>query len=161
MKLDQDLIYFFNKQNFVIVSSIDGEGNINNSCKGLIQTNKNGSVYLLDLYKKNTYHNLLKNRNLSISAVSEHSFEGYCLQGTARIVDIKGLKKDVIKAWENRLATRITQRVLNNIKGKKGHSKHPEALLPRPEYLILVRVNKIINLTPANLIDTEPPRIEP
>jgi len=160
MILSQDLIYFFNKQNFVIVSSLDGEGNINNSCKGLVQINKNGSIYLLDLYKKNTYHNLLKNRNISLTAVNEHSFQGYCLEGKARIVNIKVLKEDVIKLWENKLAARITQRVLNNIKGKKGHWTHPEVLLPKPEYLILMNVSKIIDLTPGNLVDAQNLKLE-
>jgi uncharacterized pyridoxamine 5'-phosphate oxidase family protein len=153
MKLSEEITHFFNKQSFIIVSTVDSRGNIHNSCKGLIQINKNGSVYLLDLYKKNTYQNLLRNKNVSLSAVNEYSFEGYCLEGKAYIVDIKGLKKDVVKSWEDRLATRITQRVLNNIQGKKGHSLHPEALLPLPEYLIFVKVKKIVNLTPANLVD--------
>jgi len=160
MRLSEEVIYFFNKQNFVIVSSLDSDGNINNSCKGLIQISKNGSVYLLDLYKKNTYHNLLKNHNVSITAVNEHSFEGYCLVGKSRIVDINGLKKDVIKSWENKLTTRITQRVLNNLQGKKGHSLHPEALLPLPEYLIFVKIKRIINLTPLNLMEAQSPITE-
>jgi hypothetical protein len=53
-----------------------------------------------------------------------------------------------MKAWERRMANRITQRVLKNIGGVKGHPHHPEAGLPRPKYLIVVDVQEIVDLTP-------------
>ena len=37
------------------------------------------------------------------------------------------------------------------MKGEKGHPEHPEALLPKPEYLIAMQVEDIIDLRPHHL----------
>ena len=150
-RLTEDIVEFFREQSFTIVSTIDKYGNPHSSCKGIVKINRNGQVYLLDLYKAKTFANLKQNPHISITAVDEHSFEGYCLKGKAKIMPQDKLKPQIIKAWEERIATRITQRLLKNIRQEKGHPQHPEALLPKPEYLIFVEVEDIVDLTPHHL----------
>ena len=151
MNLTDDIVQFFERQNFVIVSTVERDGSLNNSCKGIVEISKGGRVYLLDLYKKRTFKNLRQNPNISITAVDEHKFKGYCLKGKARITRPDELKPHVLKAWEEKITSRITQRVLKNIRGEKGHPRHPEANLPKPEYVIVMEVKDVIDLTPHHL----------
>ncbi|MDP2943597.1 MAG: hypothetical protein Q8O36_08860, partial [Candidatus Omnitrophota bacterium] len=106
---------------------------------------------LLDLYMGQTYENLTINPSINLTAVDEHKFKGYCLKGTAGIVSSDKWKPDVLKAWEQRMTSRITHRILRNIRGERGHPKHPEAQLPRPKYLIAITVKEVIDLTPPQL----------
>jgi len=152
-KLKDEIVRFFQNQHFAIVATVDPNGSLHNSCKGIIQINQNGRVYLLDLYREKTFTNLKKNPNISITAVDEHKFRGYCLKGVAKIIKGDRLNPSVIKAWENKISGRITHRVLRNIHGEKGHPRHPEVLLPKPEYMILVEVKEVVNLTPRHISD--------
>lgn len=150
-RLSGRIIQFFQSQGFVIVSTVDKNGTPHNSCKGIVRINHNGLFYLLDLYRGKTYKNLRQNPRISITAVDEHRFVGYCLKGKAKIISGKNLKPEIIKAWEQRIAGRITRRIIKNVKGEKGHSRHPEAQLPKPEYLIVMDVKEIIDLTPYRI----------
>lgn len=150
-KLTRDIVEFFHNQPFVIISTIDEDGSPHNSCKGIIDIDENGRVYLLDLYRGRTYANLLKNHYISVTAVDEHRFRGYSLKGKAGLMKEGDLTPQVIKAWEDRIAGRITQRVIKNIQGGKGHPRHPEVLLPKPEYMIMMEVDEIVDLTPHHL----------
>ncbi|MBU1871240.1 MAG: pyridoxamine 5'-phosphate oxidase family protein [Candidatus Omnitrophica bacterium] len=150
-KLSNEVVEFFRRQPFTIVSSLDKRGIPHNSCKGVVKINRNGAIYLLDLYKARTFENLKRNPRISITAVNEHSFEGYCLKGKAKIITGKGIKMPVLRDWEARITNRITQRIIKNLQGEKGHSRHPEALFPKPEYLILMKVSEVIDLTPQHL----------
>lgn len=151
--LSDEIIVFFQKQGFVIVSTIDSNGCPSSSCKGIVEIDRNGHVYLLDLYKAKTRENLQKNPNISITAIDEHRFIGYCLKGKARIVTEDEIQPHLVKAWEDRITSRLTGRLLKNIHGEKGHSRHPEALLPKPEYMISMDVEEIVDLTPHPLKD--------
>lgn len=150
--LTDDIVRFFQKQRFSIISTIDRKsGAPHNSCKGIVKINKNGRIYLLDLYKWRTYANLKKNPRISITAVDEHKFEGWCLKGRAKLIPGEKLRGDVIKAWEKKIAGRITHRLLKNIREEKGHRRHPESQLPRPEYVIEMGVEEIVNLVPHHV----------
>lgn len=150
-RLTDDIIHFFHKENFVIVSTIDNNGRPHSSCKGIVEIDENNKIYLLDLYKKRTYNNLKRNSGIAITAVDEHKFKGYCLKGKAKVEEMGSFKEHTLKAWEKRIITRISQRVIKNMQGEKGHTKHPEALLPEPEYLIVMEVEEIVDLTPHKL----------
>ncbi len=150
VRLNDGVVNFLQNQGFVIISTIDKSGVPHSACKGIVEIKKSGKVYLLDLYLKETYTNLNRNPNVSITVVDEHKFKGYCLKGKAKILKGK-LPMHLLKAWDNRVASRITQRVLKNIRDEKGHPKHPEALLPSPEYIIAIEINEIIDLTPSHL----------
>ncbi|MCM8771135.1 MAG: pyridoxamine 5'-phosphate oxidase family protein, partial [Candidatus Omnitrophica bacterium] len=123
----------------------------NNACKGIVKIERKGKIYLLDLYKGRTFNNLKANPHLSITAVDEHRFIGYCLKGKARIVERQRLIPEISEVWEKRLISRIAQRILKNIAGEKGHARHPESLLPKPAYMIAMEVKEIIDLTPGHL----------
>lgn len=150
-RLNGDILHFFLKQGFVIVTTIDRDGSLHNSCKGIVKISQNGQIYLLDLYRGKTYDNLKHNSRISITAVNEHKFKGYCLKGKAKIVAGDKLKPQIIQGWEERVTGRITQRLIRNIHEEKGHPRHPESLLPKPEYLIVMEVEGVIDLTPHNL----------
>jgi len=150
-RLDDDLVHFLKHQGFVIISTRDKDGGIHNSCKGIVEIDPKGIIYLLDLYKGITYKNMKRNQNLSITAVDEHKFKGYCLKGKAKIVKTDKLSSRIIDAWEKRLASRITKRILKNLSGEKGHPRHPEARFPKPRYLIVMETEEIVDLTPHHL----------
>jgi uncharacterized pyridoxamine 5'-phosphate oxidase family protein len=150
-RLPDEIVRFFRDQGFVIVSTIDKRGAPHNSCKGIINISPAGKVYLLDVYLKDTYNNLKTNPNISITAVNEHKFKGYCLKGKARLINRDSLSPQIKKSWEARIAGRITQRLIKNLREEKGHPRHPEALLPRPEYMIVMEVTDVVDLTPHNL----------
>ena len=145
-RLGAEIIRFLRNQSFVIVSTIDRNGSPHNSCKGIVKINRSGFIFLLDLYKGRTFRNLKRNPRLSITAVDEHRFMGYCLKGKASIITGEKLKSQTIMAWEKRITRRITQRVIKNIQEERQHSGHPEALLPKPKYLIVMKVRKVIDL---------------
>lgn len=146
IRLPKEVVDFFQGQGFVIVSTIDSQGFPHNSCKGIVDIDKNSRVYLIDLYRAKTYRNLKRNSRISITAVNEHRFKGYCLKGRAAFVPLEKLGNKIIKAWEERLTSRIAKRLIKNLREEKGHPHHPEALFPKPEYLIAVEIKEIINL---------------
>lgn len=150
-KLTEEIIRFFHNQGFVIVSSIDKNGLIHSSCKGIVKIDPQGKIYLLDVYRLRTFRNLEENPNITITAVDEHKFIGYALKGKAQKLPKEHLSEDLMKAWDERITSRLTHRLLKNIHEEKGHARHPEALLPHPEYLIEMEVEEIVDLTPHKL----------
>lgn len=150
-KLTAEIIQFFQNQGCVVVSTLDKRGFPHSSCKGLVKIGEHGKIYLLDLYQARTYKNLRRNPRISITAFDEHKFRGYCLKGKAEIIKKDKLRPEIIKAWEDRITSRITQRLLKNIREEKGHPAHPEALLPQPKYLIAMDVEEAVDLTPPIL----------
>ena len=145
--LANHIVQFFREQGFVIVSTIDADGSLHSSCKGIVKIDQKGAVYLLDLYRGRTYANLKRNARISITAVDEHKFTGFALKGKARIMPQKELDARIMQAWESRITARLTRRLIKNIREEKGHSRHPEVLLPKPEYLIVMKVEEVVNLT--------------
>ena len=150
-RINDEIIDFFQSQSFVIVSTIDKKGNPHSSCKGIVRINKNGSIYLFDLYQGKTFDNLKRNPRISITAVDEHKFNGYCLKGKAKIINTDRLSPQTIKTWDEKITGRISRRIIKNIHGQKGHPRHPEAHLPRPQYLIVIKVEEVVDLTPYQL----------
>ncbi|MFH1889212.1 MAG: pyridoxamine 5'-phosphate oxidase family protein [Candidatus Omnitrophota bacterium] len=150
-KISDTIIQFFSNQGCVIVSTVDKNGFPHSSCKGIIEINPDGRVCLLDLYRGTTYQNLKANPGISITAIDEHNFRGYCLKGKAGIMPEDKVGPDIIKAWEARITSRLTQRLLKNIREEKGHPRHPEILMPRPEYMIAMETEEVVDLTPHHL----------
>lgn len=150
-KLPEEVIQFFQNQGFVIVSTIDKDAGVHNSCKGILEIKPGGRIYLMDLYKGRTYENLKNDHHIGITAVDEHKFKGYFLKGTARMIHEEELDAELVKAWEDKITTRLTQRVLRNVSGEKGHPRHPEVFLPKPAYLIVTEIEEIIDLTPRHI----------
>ena len=150
-KLSKHITDFFHAQGCVIVSTVDAGGMIHAACKGVVEIAPNGRVYLLDLYQARTFKNLQRNPHLSISGIDEHDFAGYCLKGTAKIVDKAGIAPRILKAWEDRITRRLTRRIIKNLREEKGHPSHPEASLPPPQYLIELQVEEVVDLNPRHM----------
>ncbi|MBI4972258.1 MAG: pyridoxamine 5'-phosphate oxidase family protein [Candidatus Omnitrophica bacterium] len=150
-RLSPQIINFFLDQGCVIVSTIDQHGFAHSACKGIVKIDPRGEVYLLDVYRAKTYQNLKRNLHITVTAIDEHKFSGYCLKGKARMRSRDNFDAELLQAWEDRITSRLTQRLLRNIRQEKGHPRHPEALLPKPEYLIVMKVEKIVDLTPRHL----------
>ena len=149
MKINEEVINFFEKQGFAIFSTIDHKGNIHCSAKGIIKVEPDGTVYLMDVYHGVTFKNLKANPVSSVTAVDEKSFKGYTLKGKAKIVDKEDIKNVIVKKWEEKLVSRITARVIKSVKSDRKSSVHPEADLPLLKYLICMKTESIVDLTPA------------
>jgi general stress protein 26 len=147
-KLSNQVMSLMNKQGFVMVCSLDAQGKIHCSAKGIAGIEKT-KVFLIDLYKARTYDNLCKNPTVTISFVDEHRFAGYALQGKAKIVERGNIKKSIIAEWEEKVLQRISHRVVHNLKQGKPGAHHPEAVFPHPKYLIEIDIEKIIDLAPS------------
>ena len=150
-RLSNEIVQFFQNQGYVIVSTLDINGIPHNSCKGIVEIKQDGRVYLLDLYKSATFNNLKRNPRISITAVDEHKFRGYCLKGRAKIIPVEKLKPEILRSWEDKISSRITRRLLKNIREEKGHPRHPEALMPKPKYMVVMTVKEVVDLTPHHL----------
>jgi len=142
---------FFKNQSFVIVTTLDQDGTPHDSCKDIIRLSRDGRIYLLDLYMRRTFQNLERDPHMCVAQVDEHRFAGYCLKGTGRILKIDKLRVRVNSLWQKKMSSRIVTRILKNLKDEKGHPAQPESLLPRPEYMIVMDVSEIIDLTPAHI----------
>lgn len=151
IELSAKVMFFLEKQGFVIVSTIDENGGIHCSAKGIAGMDKEGKVYLIDLYRMSTFRNLQNNPTISITAVDEHRFTGYTLKGKAHMVERENIKEHIMQNWEEKIVKRISRRVVKNIQGEKGSVDHPEAHFPQPQYLIVMEVEGIIDLAPAPL----------
>jgi general stress protein 26 len=150
-KIPDEVRRFLQEQGFVVVSTIDRNGFPHTACKDIVQISDDGEIYLLDLYKGVTFNNLVRDPHLSLTAVDEHKFKGFCLKGKAKIIEPGKVNPEIISVWENRITNRVSQRIVKNIKGEKGHASHPEVLLPKPEYMLVVKVSAVIDLTPHHL----------
>jgi uncharacterized pyridoxamine 5'-phosphate oxidase family protein len=150
-QLPEKVVNFFQEQGCVVISTIDEHGFPHSSCKDIIKVENSGKVYLLDAYKGKTFDNLKSNSKSNITAFDEHKFTGFCLKGKAHLVSSQGLNKETIKAWEDKITSRLARRLLKNIHEDKGRSIHPEAALPRPQNMIVLEVEEVIDLAPHNL----------
>jgi uncharacterized pyridoxamine 5'-phosphate oxidase family protein len=147
-ELDDNIIHFLEKQGFVIVSTLDKDGGIHCSAKGIVGVEKRGIVLLLDLYKAQTLKNLKNNPVITLTAVDEHFFIGYALKGKAVIVEKEAIESAIMRKWEERVIRRISKRSIKHIKDEIKSYAHPEANFPLPQYLIKMEVKKIVNLAP-------------
>lgn len=149
--LSKEIIYVFEKQGFVVVSTLGLKGDIHCAAKGIVGIESEGKVYIIDLYKRETFNNLKNNSTVSITAIDEETFTGYTLKGKAKIVDRQEIKEHVIESWENKVVQRVSKRVIGNIKKDRKSPHHPEAIFPQPQYLIEVDVESVVDLTPKQL----------
>jgi len=153
MQLPDKVVNFFKKQSFVIISTIDSNGRIHCSAKGVVGIRKDGRVFVIDLYHNKTYNNLRNDSRVSITQVDERNFTGYTLSGQAKIVLRNDIRDDYIKEWGKVVAKRISDRLIKNVHGEKVPSAAHEAQLPEePKYLIRIDVEDIIDLSPPSAV---------
>jgi len=145
------IIDFLHNQDFVIVSSIDKNGFPYSACKAIIKIDPAGKIYLVDVYLGVTIENIERNAQMSISAVDEHKFIGYCLKGKAAKMQDDFISQEMIKTWEDNVTSRLAKRLLRNLVKEQGQRYHPEASLPQPKHLIVLEVEEIVDLAPYHL----------
>ena len=150
-QIPQITIDFLRTQGFVIVSSIDKNGFPHSSCKAIVKIDPAGKIYLIDVYRGVTSENIERNQHISISAVDEHKFIGYCLKGKARKMQDNFISQEIIKTWEDNITSRLAKRLLRNLVQDQGQRHHPEASLPHPKHLIVLVVEEIVDLAPYHL----------
>ncbi|MDD5464818.1 MAG: pyridoxamine 5'-phosphate oxidase family protein [Candidatus Omnitrophica bacterium] len=150
-KIPAEIINFLGAQDFVIISSIDKAGFPHSSCKAIIRIDQAGRIFLVDLYHGATCENIKANPRISISAVDEHKFAGYCLKGRGEIMSGNNISQEIIKIWEDNITGRLAKRLLKNLSGDRGHGHHPEASLPHPKHIIVIKVEEIVDLAPVHL----------
>ena len=149
MKLSAEIINFFTKQKIVTISTFSDDGRIHCAVKGIVGIEEKGRVFIIDLFKHWTYKNLKANPTVSITSVNEHEFKGFTLQGKAKIVLHKKIEDHIVQKWEDRFVKRISDRMISSVqKGVKSKVHHEAAMPYRPEYLIEIDVENIIDLTP-------------
>ena len=150
-KLSADIVRFFLDQGCTIVSTIDKNGYAHSACKDIVEINPDGQVNLFDLYHGVTDCRSERDPHISITVVDEHRFKGYCLKGKVKAIPAGEFPAHLKKAWEERITSRLTNRLIKNLRDKKGHPAHPEANLPDPKYLIAMDVEEVVDLTPKHL----------
>jgi predicted pyridoxine 5'-phosphate oxidase superfamily flavin-nucleotide-binding protein len=150
-QIPEVVIEFLRNQGFVIVASIDKNGFPHSSCKDIVKIDSSGQVYLADVYYGLTAENIKRNPQVSISAIDEQKFMGYCLKGRAKIISDSKMSKEFIKSWEDNITARLAKRLLHNLAQDKSRAHHPEASLPNPKQLIAVTVEEIVDLAPHYL----------
>lgn len=149
MKISDDAVHFLKNQSTVIVSTLTEKGEIHCSAKGIVGVVAEGKVFVIDLYRNRTYRNIKANPTVSITAINEHKFIGYTLQGKAKIVARKDIEEHIVKAWENKIIERISSRIIRSVQSGVKSQSHFEAELPhKPKYLIEIDVENIIDLSP-------------
>lgn len=150
MKISPEIISFFQRQEFIVVSTLDADSNIHSSAKGLAGIEKN-RIYLIDLYRGHTLENLKRNPTISIIAIDGPQFLGYTLKGKARIISKEDIGQRHRNNWQDKVIQRMTKRVIRHVTKDKKSPQHPEARFPEPEYLIEMTVEKAVNLAPRHL----------
>lgn len=151
MKLDKDILNFFEKQDSVVVSTIDAVGNIHCAIKGIVSAKEEDKVFLIDLYLRETFKNLKKNPLISITALDEHLFKGYTIQGEAEIISRDKIHEEIFEDWERRVVERISKRISRSVGAGLQSRVHHEAHLPtHPQYLIKVTVKNVVDLRPPH-----------
>lgn len=152
MEIDPAVIDFFENQNYVIVATFDPAGVIHCSAKGLAGFDKEGRLLVVDLYLQNTYKNLRKDPRVSITAIDEKGFTGYTLQGKAQIIPKGEIPAEFGDLWESRIIRRMSQRVVQGVQAQASSAAHHEAGLPQhPQYIMVIEVETIIDLSPPAL----------
>lgn len=150
-KIPSEIADFLLAQDFVVISSIDKSGFPHNSCKAIVEIDRAGKIFLMDVYRGATCENIHRNPRISISAVDEHKFIGYCLKGRGKIISGENISREMVKIWEDNLTGRLAKRLLRNLSEDRGHSHHPEASLPHPKHIIVIEVEEIVDLAPVYL----------
>ncbi|HOD11687.1 MAG TPA: pyridoxamine 5'-phosphate oxidase family protein [Candidatus Omnitrophota bacterium] len=152
MRIDKEIINFFESQDSVIVSTLDEKGCIHCSIKGIISAESPDNLFLIDLYLYRTFRNLKRNPMISITAFDDHLFKGYTLQGQAEIITRDQLHEKIFEEWEKRVVHRISKRIARSVQAGFKSRKHHEAHLPlHPKYLIKVNVENVVDLAPPHV----------
>jgi len=141
------IVNFLERQSFVIVSTLDNGHRIHSVAKGIVSIESKGIINLVDVFKGITCANIKKNGVISISAIDEHAYIGYTLQGKARIVEGRQIPKPILALWEEKVTKRITQRFIKNVQSDRKSVHYHEATFPAPQCMIVMEIQDIVDLS--------------
>lgn len=149
LELDKQIVSFIKHENVALVATFDGQGLIHSAVKGIAGVESHGKLYVIDLYKANTYKNLQAKADITVTVVNEKQFKGWALQGKAKIVPYEQIDEDIHKQWEDRMVRRISNRLIDHVQAERSVHDHFEAKLPpKPQYLIEIDIFSITDLRP-------------
>ena len=151
MNIPDDVENLLQKEHFIVISSLYKDKTVHTSAKGVIKVDLKGKIFILDLYKGKTYHNIKRNPHVTLTAINERNFRGYSIEGRAKIVRKETVPKSALKLWEEKITKRIARRIISHVKDERMERDIPEASFPLPKYLIEVSVNKIVDLAPHKI----------
>lgn len=144
-EITESVARFLEAQGFVIVSTLDADSFPHSSCKGMLKVEGN-RVFLIDCYRGETRKNLLADARMSVTAVDEGNYRGYCLKGRGRVVEGADISAPCLERWRDRKTGRTTSRVIRNIRAQQTTGRHPEAAFPEPKHLIVLEVEEVVDL---------------
>lgn len=137
MNFDEIFKAFLSNKNqlkIISVASCD-HGRPNSASKMLVDVTVPNKVYYVEYKFTQTYANVQKNHNLSLSFMDDVNFTGYRLNGKGKILH-KGVEfNKVKKEWEKRLIRYEADRMLRRI---TGHHSAREAENALPHDFVIV-----------------------
>lgn len=152
LELDKEILSFVKQENVALVATFDENNLIHSAVKGIAGVESHGKLYVIDLYKANTYKNLQKRADVTVSVINEKQFKGWSLQGKAKIVPYDNIDEDIHKQWEDRMIRRISNRLIDHVQAERSVHDHFEAKLPpQPQYLIEIDIFSITDLRPPTM----------
>jgi general stress protein 26 len=113
----------------ISVASSDERGKPNSAAKMLVDVCEPNVILFLDYRFTQTFSNVKKNPQLSISFMSDASFTGYRLTGTCEVIDAGKEFEEAKKLWDKRVITYETDRIIERIRGHYS-TKESENSLP-------------------------------
>jgi len=145
-----DLMDFLKDHHTAVVSTLDDNGCVHTSIKGITGIDVAGRLFVVDLYKKLTYENISKRSCVTVTVFDHDRFLGWSLQGRGKVVEREGMTAELHADWEDRIVSRISERLIGNLRSAFGGKANYEAQLPHQlQYVIEVDVEKIVDLRPT------------
>ena len=112
------------------VASCGEKGKPNSAPKMLVDIEKPNKVFYLDYKFTQTYSNILKNNQISISFMDDRAFKGFRLTGPCQIVESGSEYEFAKKRWEKRVISYEAERLIARSKGFYSE-RHAEGALPK------------------------------
>lgn len=143
------ITYFLKRHHISIINTLNDDNRIYAAVKGILKVDGDlDKITIMDLFKGQTYKNILKNPTASLTVVSEREYVGYNLQGKAKTVAVTKEDKINIELWESKLLSRISERIQTSVqKGVKSQTIHETKLFLEPKHMFEITVDNIIDLS--------------
>ncbi len=135
----------------VSVASCDLNGKPNSAAKLLVEVAEPNRVFFLDYNHTQTYSNIKKNPQLSISFMDDAAFTGYRMTGFGEIID-SGKEYDAArKSWEKRLIGYEADRMVQRITGRYS-TKESENTLPKDFVIVKFTAKEAAVIKPDRVL---------
>lgn len=120
----------------ISVASADRRSKPNSAHKMLVDVQAPNEIYFLDYKFTQTFANIHKNSQLSVSFMDDAAFTGYRLTGTCQVME-KGAEFDAARgSWSKRLIAYEADRIIKRL---TGHYSTREAENTLPKNFVIVK----------------------